>query len=403
MISPGCVRPGRWRGRSSCGRSDTATLCTSCLRWRVTSPLGAVRLMCSARPSRRARCRGPPSLGHWKSSTIWNRRSAVCTAALSATSDSMATLTWRSRSARPSLQTGSPVCRRVRDWLPTLIRRPSTRNPGIRRRHRCVRSPSPMLCRGWADCCVLWVCSVVGVAVTGARLRFMTLSGCLVAALLVLLAWSQSWYQLVLAPGSGATGAPLSISGDIASPALAAFALAALALVAALALAGPGIRMVLGVLAVLLGGCVLLAAATTLSNPVTAVSSAVTKATGVAGDASTAALIGSLTQTGWPIVSFIGGVLLLAAGGAALITGGRWPGGSRRYSPVRMAPVDGPDQIGESVDSMRPIGANRSGGAAVLIEASDGVTELDGSHESSSDAISDWDSLTHGTDPTVRN
>ena len=260
-----------------------------------------------------------------------------------------------------------------------------------------------MLCGGCGDWCVLCVCGVVGAAVTGARLRFVTLSGCLVAALLVLLAWSQSWYQLVLAPGSGATGAPLSISGDIASPALAAFALAALALVAALALAGPGIRMVLGVLAVLLGGCVLLAAATTLSNPVTAVSSAVTKATGVAGDASTAALVGSLTQTGWPIVSFIGGVLLLAAGVVVLITGGRWPSSSRRYSPVRIAPVDGPDEIEESAGSTWPVGAGRSGDAAVLIEASEGVTGFDGSHESSSDAISDWDSLTHGTDPTARN
>lgn len=190
-----------------------------------------------------------------------------------------------------------------------------------------------------------------------------------VGAGLVLLSWSQTWFDLVIeASTTGGVGDPIAVAGSIASPALAALGLAGLALVAALGIAGPGIRFVLGVLEVLLGGCVLLAASLTLADPVASVSPAVTDATGVAGAEPTAELVASVTATLWPVLAIVGGVLLVLAGLAVLVTGGRWPASTRRYSDSRMAAED-------------------AAAGAVGRPASDR-------------AIDDWDGLSRGDDPT---
>lgn len=190
-----------------------------------------------------------------------------------------------------------------------------------------------------------------------------------VGAGLVLLSWSQTWFDLLIeASSTGGTGEPIAVTGSIASPALAALGLAGLALVAALAIAGPGIRFVLGLLEVLLGGCVLLAASLSLADPIAAVSPAVTDATGVAGAAPTAELVASVTATIWPVLAIVGGVLLVLAGLAVLVTGGRWPASSRRYSDSRMA--------------------------------ADGTTTAAAERPASDRAIDDWDGLSRGDDPT---
>lgn len=190
-----------------------------------------------------------------------------------------------------------------------------------------------------------------------------------VGAGLVLLSWSQAWFDLLIeASSTGGTGEPIAVTGSIASPALAALGLAGLALVAALAIAGPGIRFVLGVLEVLLGGCVLLAASLSLADPIAAVSPAVTDATGVAGAAPTAELVASVTATIWPVLAIVGGALLVLAGLAVLVTGGRWPASSRRYSDSRMA--------------------------------ADGTAAVAAERPASDRAIDDWDGLSRGDDPT---
>lgn len=190
-----------------------------------------------------------------------------------------------------------------------------------------------------------------------------------VGAGLVLLSWSQTWFELLIeASTTGGTGEPIDVTGSVASPALAALGLAGLALVAALAIAGPGIRVVLGVLEVLLGGCVLLAAGLSLADPIASVSPAVTDATGVAGAAPTAELVASVSATVWPVLAIVGGALLVLAGIAVLVTGTRWPASSRRYSDSRMAADDA---------------------AATPVE-----------RPASDRAIDDWDGLSRGDDPT---
>ena len=81
--------------------------------------------------------------------------------------------------------------------------------------------------------------------------------------------------------------------------------LAALALIAALTLAGNIFRRVLGVLEVLIGASIVLAAVVALSDPVAASAKLVTKATGVAGEASVRSLVASVGQTPWPWIAAI--------------------------------------------------------------------------------------------------
>ena len=126
----------------------------------------------------------------------------------------------------------------------------------------------------------------------------------------------------------------------------------------------------LGVLEVVLGGCVLLAAWLTLGDPVRAVSPAVTEATGVSGAGPTAELVASASATAWPVTAIIGGALLVAAGVVVLATGTRWPASSRRYRAARLA------EDGE------PVSSAAQGRAA------------------SDRAIDDWDELSRGDDPT---
>ncbi|MFF2276454.1 Trp biosynthesis-associated membrane protein [Agromyces sp. NPDC058126] len=209
-----------------------------------------------------------------------------------------------------------------------------------------------------------------------ARMKLPAIVLTILGAGLGLLAWSQTWFDLVLASGAGAhvSAEVIAVPGSVASPAIAALSLAGLALAAALALAGPGIRIVLGVLEVLLGGCLVLAASLSLGDPVGAVSASVTEATGVAGSAPTADLVGTAVATVWPTVAIVAGVLVVLAGLVVLVTGTRWPASTRRYRSG-LEPADG---------------AGAAAGAA-----------SDAPERAASDrAIDDWDELSRGDDPT---
>ena len=204
---------------------------------------------------------------------------------------------------------------------------------------------------------------------TAARMKLPVLVATIVGAGLALLSWSQTWFDLELVDAA-TRGEAIAVPGSVASPALAALGLAGLALAGALAIAGPGIRIVLGVLEVVLGGCILLAAGLSLGDPVAAVGAAVTDATGVSGSGPTAELVASATATAWPVAAIAGGVLLVVAGLAVLVTGTRWPASSRRYRGARLADAEEPRSAG------------------------------DRERAASDRAIDDWDELSRGDDPT---
>jgi hypothetical protein len=173
-----------------------------------------------------------------------------------------------------------------------------------------------------------------------------------VEAGLVSLAWSQTWYLLRL------SGAEYPVGGDTAGGALLPLALASLTLVLALALAGRFFRVVLGVLDALLGVCVVVVAAWSLSDPVRASIPVLVDATGFTADEQ-AYLdeIASTVTTAWPYVGLAAGILMVLTGLFIAVTSRAWPVSGRKYSRVRVETPDG-------------------------------------------DAVQDWDALTEGDDPT---
>jgi uncharacterized membrane protein (TIGR02234 family) len=200
---------------------------------------------------------------------------------------------------------------------------------------------------------------------TASRLRALLLVATALLAALVLVAWSQPWFVLELSATSG-DPAPLEVRGDVAAAALVPLALTVLAIVAALALAGPVFRMVFGALEALVGACIVAVTAVALAGPVAASASAVTEATGVAGDDSVAELVTDVAVSAWPAVAIVLGALVVAVGVLVAATAPRWPVSGRRYSRTRT----------EAVDT-----ASRETGAP--------------------DPVAEWDALSEGEDPTA--
>lgn len=168
---------------------------------------------------------------------------------------------------------------------------------------------------------------------------------------LVLLAATQNWYALHLS-ASANHDAAVSVQGSAAAPALTALALAGLALTAALAIGGRIARLVLGVLGLVIGACVLFSAFTAIGDPARAGASAVTTATGVAGEASVTHLVEHIDASIWPWVAVAGGILLLLASLLALVTSSRWPGPSRKYQATRLEPTNSRDSAIDSWDEL---------------------------------------------------
>lgn len=190
---------------------------------------------------------------------------------------------------------------------------------------------------------------------TPRRLKLALLLAGVALSGVVFLGWTQEWFAVALIDGP-----TLSVAGDVAAPALSTLALTCLVLIGALSIAGPFFRVVLGVLQVLLGATMLLSGVLALSDPVQASAASISDATGIAGAAPVAALVSAVAVSPWPWLSTAAAALVALTGVAVVVTGRRWPGSSRKYSPVRLEPA-----------------AERS-------------------------AVDDWDSLSDGGDPTSR-
>ena len=191
---------------------------------------------------------------------------------------------------------------------------------------------------------------------TGGRLKLFSLAAIAVLAVLIFAAWSQTWVTLTV------QGKPFPVYGQVAGSALSALALASLALIAALAIAGPFFRVVLGILQALLGVCVVVVSAFAIANPVVSATASITKATGVAGTQSVAKLVSATSVTAWPVVAIVLGVLLTLLGLAITPTARSWPQSGRKYTRSRLVAPD-----------------------------ADGL-----------DPVQEWDALSEGDDPTRR-
>jgi hypothetical protein len=176
--------------------------------------------------------------------------------------------------------------------------------------------------------------------VTSRRLKLILLLAGLALSGLVFLGWTQSWFAISIV-----NGPTLSIGGDTAAPALSTLALTCIVLNAALSIAGPFFRVVLGALEALLGVAVLFSGILALADPAKSSAAAISNATGVAGAESIAALIASVSIFAWPWVATIAGALLVLLGGIVVATGRRWPGAGRKYNAIRMTPSEKRDSV----------------------------------------------------------
>lgn len=190
------------------------------------------------------------------------------------------------------------------------------------------------------------------------RIRMLALLLPVLAAAAAFISWSQPWVTATLDDGRVVVA-----GGDVAAPALPPFALAALALVGALALAGPVFRVILGVLQALLGAGIIASGLLVMSDPVAAAAPRVTEVTGVAGTEAVRVLVEAAVTTSWPVIAMVAGGAAVAIGLGIAITARQWPERSRRYDAVRLAPADGEGRL---------------------------------------DRLDAWDALSDGDDPTAR-
>lgn len=165
---------------------------------------------------------------------------------------------------------------------------------------------------------------------TGRRLKTTILLAGLALGALTLLAWTQVWFTATLT-----TDQVLDVPGDSAAAGLAALGLSTLALVGALAIAGRVFRVILGLLAVAIGGLVITSAAIAIADPILASSEVISSATGLDGVETLRGLVVTLAASPWPGVTLALGILLVVLGGVIVLTAGRWAAASQRFEPVR--------------------------------------------------------------------
>lgn len=234
---------------------------------------------------------------------------------------------------------------------------------------------------------------------SGRRVKLALILLVLAASALALFAWSRVWIDASFvtgAPGSGTLD--LEVGGANAAPALTALALAGVALAGALTIAGPVIRFVLGMLEVLLGVCVALAAFLAVSDPASASASVVTAATGIAGEDSIVDGIAGTTMTPWPFVAIGAGVVMMLAGIGILVTGPLWPRSTSRYQAVRLEPVEG------GIDAFAEPSVTAGGTTSQGVPPAPARPARSGQTASTADAntraVDSWDDLSRGSDPT---
>lgn len=188
---------------------------------------------------------------------------------------------------------------------------------------------------------------------------------------------TQTWFAVTLAENPDAV---LEVTGAAALPVLAPIGLAVLALAAALSIAGRFLAYLVGALTVVLGGVlVALVWPIAAEHPVSALASSVTEATGIAGDAAIAEMIGAVQASGWPAVAVVSAILIVVCGFAILATTHLWRAVGRRYRTS-----------GEAV--------RRSHAAQPTAES--GAPSGSASTDAPIDAFDAWDGLSRGDDPT---
>jgi uncharacterized membrane protein (TIGR02234 family) len=187
---------------------------------------------------------------------------------------------------------------------------------------------------------------------TGRRAFLIVLIGCLVAGAVVLIVAGRTWGHASLTTVTGSIDR-VTVTGHAAEPALPALGIALLVLTAGMIAARGWLRRLVGLVVVVLGAAVValsVAARSDVAHSLAHRAFAVARTTVPAH------------TSGWAVVSALAGVLAVGCGAVTVLVGGRWPAFGARY------------------DAAGARGARRDGAA---------------------NAMSEWDALDRGEDPTV--
>jgi uncharacterized membrane protein (TIGR02234 family) len=192
---------------------------------------------------------------------------------------------------------------------------------------------------------------------------------------IVLIGWSQPWFVLnVTFPIENPAG--LEISGQTAAPGLSALGLSGFAITAALSLSSVIFRRVLSVLFVALGISVVLLSVTAWTDPVVSASAQLTSLSAISDLETLRSFVITAYATAWPGISAVSGILFIPLGTVIFFTAGKWGTASRKF-----------DRVAKNSDENQARTPN------------DKPTEQ--KTDPSSSNIDAWDSLSHGTDPTI--
>lgn len=176
--------------------------------------------------------------------------------------------------------------------------------------------------------------------------RLIAFAGGVAGAAVVLLAATQPWFTAHGEFGSADVGT------DIAAPSVTALAVAGLALVGAVAIAGTLVRRLLGVVQLLLGLGIVVVSVSAVADPVRAVVPAISAVTGVGGADSVASLISDIVVAAWPWVAMAGAGILILTGAWTLATAAGWPAPGSKYEATDAAksPANDWDALSEGTD-----------------------------------------------------
>lgn len=187
---------------------------------------------------------------------------------------------------------------------------------------------------------------------TGRRAFVADLAACVVAGAVVLLAAGRNWGSAAFTTVTGSVD-HVSVSGHGAEPALPALGIALLVLTAGLIAARGWLRRVVGLVVVSVGAAVVALAVASRSDVADSLAHHTFAVANTAVPART---------SGWAVVTAIAGALAVCCGALAVIVGARWPALGARY------------------DAAGARGARGDAGPG---------------------AMSEWDALDRGEDPTV--
>jgi Tryptophan-associated transmembrane protein (Trp_oprn_chp). len=168
-----------------------------------------------------------------------------------------------------------------------------------------------------------------------ARVRSIAVLAIIFGGALATIASTQTWLDVTLR--AGATD-PVAVSGAGALALLTPLSLATLALGLALTVVGVALRYAFGAVATVIGATLAIGAArVALSHPMDAYATAVTKATGLSGDAAIADLVAQVAGTAWPYVAAVAGLSIGIGGILTLATAHRLAFGGTTLPPGRPA------------------------------------------------------------------